>query len=283
MASLPDDPNAPRSPDVFVEPLEWRVIGLESVDSIRGRISALLLRPERWVEAAGAVVGQDIWLAIPEMGVRQWATVCSIEPCPADAAGSLAGMVTGTFTTERATTLELHLQTSTHPIGVTGSHRFYSHDRDAWTPACELRPGEPVRTADGEALVALITLGDDTQAVYNLEVAGTHTYFVGDAKAWVHNGCVSLIKRDRRLVKEAQRAGKVAQESLDRLVEKLAKGNEGAGIGRRHLFRDVFEARASDGARVYYRIRGETVEILAKSVKANQQRVIAILEELYGY
>jgi hypothetical protein len=93
----------------------------------------------------------------------------------------------------------------------------------------------------------------------------------------------SLIDDDARLVREAETAGKSHQNSLNRLVNQLFEGNRNPGIGTKRLFGNIFEARARDGARVYFRIGSDgAVEILAKSTKANQSRVINILMELYG-
>ncbi len=93
----------------------------------------------------------------------------------------------------------------------------------------------------------------------------------------------SAIKNDNLLVKAAQAAGKRHQQSLDNLVGQLAKGNLKPGIGTRNVFGNVMEARAKDGARVYFRTgRDGSVEILAKSTKANQEQVINRLREMYG-
>ena len=127
------------------------------------------------------------------------------------------------------------------------------------------------------------------ERVYNLAIRAFHTYFVCDdawpCSVWAHNSCkiVSRIREDPRLVREAEEAGKSVQRSLDRLVEELSKGNRNPGIGTRHLFKGILEARARDGARVYFRIKPEEViEILAKSSKVNQPRVIELLRQLYA-
>jgi len=54
------------------------------------------------------------------------------------------------------------------------------------------------------------------------------------------------------------------------------------GIGTRSLFNGISEARGANGGRVYFRNVGGTVEILAKSSKANQAAVISELRKLYG-
>jgi hypothetical protein len=53
------------------------------------------------------------------------------------------------------------------------------------------------------------------------------------------------------------------------------------GIGTKSVFGNVFEARARDGARVYFRNTDDGIEILAKSSKSNQARVIERLRSLY--
>jgi putative component of toxin-antitoxin plasmid stabilization module len=65
------------------------------------------------------------------------------------------------------------------------------------------------------------------------------------------------------------------------LVKELGKGNLNPGIGTKNVFGKVFEARARDGARVYFRQGENGVEILAKSNKANQEQVIKKLREVY--
>lgn len=93
---------------------------------------------------------------------------------------------------------------------------------------------------------------------------------------------VSRIGEDERLIKEAQRAGRSHQRSLDHLANELRRGNLNPGIGTKRVFGDVYEARAQDGARVYFRQTRQELEILGKSSKANQGRVIGLLEDLYG-
>lgn len=45
---------------------------------------------------------------------------------------------------------------------------------------------------------------------------------------------------------------------------------------------NILEARTKNGARVYFRVVGDTIEIIGKSSKFNQGQVIEILGELYG-
>jgi hypothetical protein len=182
----------------------------------------------------------------------------------------------------------LHLA-SGQVIRTTAEHPFYVDGR-GWVPAGELRPGDLLVSHDGQR-VAVAELYDTGtyERVYNLAIRSFHTYFVCDetwpCSVWAHNACkiVSRIREDPRLVREAEDAGKSVQRSLDHLVQELSKGNRNPGIGTKHLFKGILEARARDGARVYFRIKSEEViEILAKSSKANQPRVIEILRQLYA-
>jgi hypothetical protein len=76
-------------------------------------------------------------------------------------------------------------------LRVTENHRFYVPDR-GWVPAREL---------DGSRLVSIVPRGPplasagasaieswgERTTVYNIEVEGLHTYFVGEARVLVHN------------------------------------------------------------------------------------------------
>lgn len=68
---------------------------------------------------------------------------------------------------------------------------------------------------------------------------------------------------------------------LNALIEKLSLGNENSGIETQHLFKNVYELKAKKLARVYYKKVDGKVEILVKSVKSNQKKVIKILRRMY--
>jgi len=120
------------------------------------------------------------------------------------------------------------------------------------------------------------------ERVYNLEVHGEHVYQVTTAGVLVHNTCTSLINSNPGFIQHAEDAGRSVQRSLDKLTAALGKGNMNPGIGSKHLFNGIMEARARDGARVYFRSVGDRVEILAKSSKNNQDQVIDLLRQIYG-
>jgi hypothetical protein len=93
---------------------------------------------------------------------------------------------------------------------------------------------------------------------------------------------ISKIGESPALSRIASKIGGEIQTSIDGLTAKLASGNMNPGIGTKHLFGSIFEARARDGARVYFRNAGEHgLEILAKSTKDTQAQVIRILQQLY--
>ncbi len=93
----------------------------------------------------------------------------------------------------------------------------------------------------------------------------------------------SSIDESSRLVREAERAGRSHQASLDSLTSQLQAGNLDPGIGSRPIGGGISEARARDGARVYFREgRDGAIEILGKSNKGNQDRVINEVLRVFG-
>ena len=72
----------------------------------------------------------------------------------------------------------------------TGNHPFWTENEDggSWLAAELLEPGNTLRLADGSpATVIRAELTDDIEPVYNFEVDGWHTYFIGKLGTWVHN------------------------------------------------------------------------------------------------
>ncbi len=78
-----------------------------------------------------------------------------------------------------------------HTIGTTSEHPFFVRGK-GWTPAKELQPGDEVRllTPGWQRVDSNVDTGR-TETVYNLEIEGDHTYFVGDLtwgwQVWAHN------------------------------------------------------------------------------------------------
>ncbi|MFZ5896840.1 MAG: toxin TcdB middle/N-terminal domain-containing protein [Myxococcota bacterium] len=78
---------------------------------------------------------------------------------------------------------------SVEVIRATSEHPFWIEGR-GWTRAADLGLSAPLATAARTELT-VVALGSvaQTATVYNLEVDGLHTYFVGHSGAWVHNTC----------------------------------------------------------------------------------------------
>ncbi|HEU4406811.1 MAG TPA: toxin TcdB middle/N-terminal domain-containing protein [Polyangiaceae bacterium] len=100
--------------------------------------------------------------------------------------------VTQTFVTPGRPLLVLTLRDADgteEALHVTPEHPLWAEGK-AWTAAGDLELGSALATADGRRVeVAALALEPDAQTVYNLEVDGFHTYFVGDNQVWAHNPC----------------------------------------------------------------------------------------------
>lgn len=93
----------------------------------------------------------------------------------------------------------------------------------------------------------------------------------------------SFIDADPGLVKAAEEMGKnqAVQAEANKLIAEFLKGNTNPGIGSKNLFKGISYLRGKNGARIFYRIKDGVMEILGKSSKANEQKVINILKRLY--
>ena len=100
--------------------------------------------------------------------------------------------VTQVFITPDKEVLELTViddDGGSETLVTTPGHPFWV-DGQGWVTAAELRVGEVLMTAEqGLATLSAALSREGRRTVYNLEVEGWHTYFVGEAGAWVHNAC----------------------------------------------------------------------------------------------
>lgn len=82
----------------------------------------------------------------------------------------------------------LHFGTSA--LETTSTHPFYTDT--GWVKAIDLRPGMDCYRENGSRLTVQQVEHPlaQRQTVYNLQVAGFHTYFVGTDGVWVHNRTV---------------------------------------------------------------------------------------------
>ncbi|MFI6931015.1 hypothetical protein [Streptomyces sp. NPDC050287] len=94
----------------------------------------------------------------------------------------------------------------------------------------------------------------------------------------------SAIGKDKRLsdLAELSTRNQKVQADLDGLFRKLMEGNLTPGIGSGSLPNGISYARTKDGARLFFRKLGDTIEIVGKSDKKYEPKVIARLKELYG-
>jgi hypothetical protein len=172
-------------------------------------------------------------------------------------------------------------------VVTTPQHPFLTVER-GWVEAEDLVSGDHVPSATGDAgVIGSISWDGGPATMYDLTVGTVHTFAVGRGGWVVHNvgPCVSLIGSDPRLVREAEKAGRSLQTEIDALTLQLQLGNRNPGVGTRSIvgLPGILEARTRNGARVYFRYSGDGVEILGKSTKANQTRVISLLVDIYGY
>lgn len=96
-------------------------------------------------------------------------------------------------------------------------------------------------------------------------------------------GVKSLILESKNLMKVASNfdKGNMLTKEMNHLIEQFVQGNTKAGISPKHLFKDVWELRSRNGARVYYRMNDNEMEILGVSDKDTQKKVINVLRSLY--
>jgi hypothetical protein len=85
--------------------------------------------------------------------------------------------------------LVAYLTIDSEQIETTPEHPFYTEEH-GWLPVAELWPGATVRRADGShGVVQTVAIVEQPQVMYNLTVAGAHTFFVGAGEWLVHNTC----------------------------------------------------------------------------------------------
>jgi len=170
-------------------------------------------------------------------------------------------------------------------IETTPGHLFYTNEK-GWVKAGDLKLGEHIRKSDNSyGIVQHLTLHRSLQKMYDLSIGTARTFFVGSQQFLVHNvgtQCYSNIDNDRRLVKEAQVAGKneQTQASINGLKDQIRADEI---YDEKNIEGNLFEARDTyDAARVYFRRLPDGVrEIVGVSNKANQAKVIRILLEVY--
>ena len=100
--------------------------------------------------------------------------------------------ITRTFVRHVTSLVDVRIADGSGAIDVvraTPEHPFWTIDR-GWVGAGALVLDEPLLDARARPLfVVSVTAVSEDARVYNMEVEGAHTYFVGAHQAWVHNAC----------------------------------------------------------------------------------------------
>jgi len=171
---------------------ETTALGLSALMAIAHLFAGVSLPANHGIRPIESIIAGDlVWAMDPDTGEEDWRQVLE------------------TFVHPDAV-LELAIEdgTSTEVLTVTGGHPFWERER-GWTPAGELLPGDEVFTSRGGwARIGGGTWIAGEQLVYNFEVEGAHTYFVGETGAWVHNACFTPDQAAlHALAREANRTG----------------------------------------------------------------------------
>ena len=122
--------------------------------------------------------------------------------------------VTNTFN-KKVDTL-VHIEVGEEEIVTTLNHPFYLPKANGWIPAGKLQCGQELLTAQNVCVKVKSISYEKTLApvdVYNFTVENTHTYFVGDNSALVHNDCTTLQGQRNKGVNDAW---KELRESVNR-------------------------------------------------------------------
>ncbi|MCG8421416.1 MAG: HINT domain-containing protein, partial [Proteobacteria bacterium] len=123
------------------------------------RIEDIVLGDE--VRSRDDRTGEEVWARVAQVFVRHDAEVLEVVLLEAD--GDEQTLIV----------------TPEHPL----------QSVDGWQAVGQMDIGDLVSARDGWAQVVSVTTLEERQKVYNFEVAGTHSYFVGPGGVWAHNGC----------------------------------------------------------------------------------------------
>ncbi|MBS7566736.1 DUF4280 domain-containing protein [Mucilaginibacter sp. Bleaf8] len=129
--------------------------------------------------------------------------------------------VTATMQREVDATVEVTLEGET--IITTAEHPFYT--REGWKPAADLSPADELQTKQGEwRFIKHQEFKYQKSKVFNFEVQGWHTYFVGILAWLVHNAkaCITgaikeISKRLKYLGRTPGKASKTGLEVFERM------------------------------------------------------------------
>ncbi len=163
----------------------------------RGVLEITMLRPLEWLDAHNVVVGGSVALNMPELGAQGNARVLGVYPCPEIKPGP-GQVITATFahpSTFQVLDVTIGEGEDAETIGVTDNHPFWSETHQAFVPVGQLSVGDELLTLHGQKkrLTALLPRPSPPERVYNLEVHGEHTYYVGHQQLLVHNNYPQIL------------------------------------------------------------------------------------------
>ncbi len=184
--------------------------------------------------------------------------------------------VTELITTHPSELLKLTLSdgNSEETLTTTANHPFYSLDTKSFIHADQLDESSRVASADGQPLTVTAisrraASEGETFTTYNIEVAGSHTYFVGRQRAWVHNTstpCKVAMKRFTDVLDELGESAdktKAAEEMLDLLRSMEKSGDIPSGSVPQH-FNDALRELANPGPPITPRLTADEVAKYSK-------------------
>ena len=93
---------------------------------------------------------------------------------------------------------------------------------------------------------------------------------------------INRISENPLLLREGWKTLTSLQGEIKKITDQLKKGNMSPGIGNKPIGSGITESRTRGGARVYWRITDNHLEILGISGKNNQQKVINEVLQHFG-
>jgi len=199
VTSVPGDAQAGTGTETQVDPATWRLLRLRAedrwADGTLDVVEVETLQSPEWIAAHDAVVGAQVPLPLDlqEMGLSESlrAEVTANAPCPPIARGP-GRVVLTTVNHLNPDGWELTLADERgrqERLRPTGSHKFYSLDRNEFIPAEDLREGERLQGVNGRLTLLHRERLPGVHRVYNMTVETEHVYHVALMGALVHNTC----------------------------------------------------------------------------------------------
>ncbi len=158
----------------------------------------------------------------------------------------------------------VHVIVNGEEITTTPEHPFYV-PKQGWTGAIHLRAGDILVRSNGEYVVVEKVQHEILESpakVYNFEVEGYHTYFVGNNSVLVHNTCSSRSSAVRKAWKNEMRSVKetgTGQRSwIPSEIEELLNTGKVKGYQGHHVYSvNGFPELAGDPSNVRFLTRVE--------------------------